>query len=76
MRRLRKVGLFCACATSDSSSVAAMRKVVQPSWLKADLSRAQVSVDSNRFCLLGDPLPTGASSSANPFRPQKGCFFL
>ncbi|XP_058513633.1 guanine nucleotide-binding protein G(I)/G(S)/G(O) subunit gamma-5-like [Ochotona princeps] len=69
-------------ATSGSSSVAATRKMVQQSRLKAGLSRAKVyqeAIDLNQFCMLDaprDPLLTGASSSANPFRPQKACSFL
>ncbi|KAG5205446.1 hypothetical protein JEQ12_018696 [Ovis aries] len=57
---------------SGSSSVAAMKKVVQQLRLEAGLNRV-------KFCLQNaqhDPLLTGVSSSTNPFRPQKVCSFL
>ncbi|KAL0603982.1 Guanine nucleotide-binding protein G/G/G subunit gamma-5, partial [Plecturocebus cupreus] len=63
---------------SGSSSVAAMKKVVQQLRLEAGLNRVKVSqaaADLKQFCLQNaqhDPLLTGVSSSTNPFRPQKG----
>lgn len=70
------------CAMSGSSSVAAMKKVVQQLRLEAGLNRVKVSqaaADLKQFCLQNaqhDPLLTGVSSSTNPFRPQKVCSFL
>ncbi|XP_004841425.1 guanine nucleotide-binding protein G(I)/G(S)/G(O) subunit gamma-5 [Heterocephalus glaber] len=67
---------------SGSSSVAAMKKVVQQLRLEAGLNRVKVSqaaADLKQFCLQNaqhDPLLTGVSSSTNPFRPQKVCSFL
>ncbi|XP_042544971.1 guanine nucleotide-binding protein G(I)/G(S)/G(O) subunit gamma-5-like [Dipodomys spectabilis] len=67
---------------SESSSVAAKKKVVQQLWMEARLYRMKVSQaaeDLKQFCLQNaqhDPLLTGVSSSTNPFRPQKVCFFL
>ncbi|CAM2118868.1 guanine nucleotide-binding protein G(I)/G(S)/G(O) subunit gamma-5 [Lepidochelys kempii] len=67
---------------SGSSSVAAMKKVVQQLRLEASVSRVKVSqaaADLKQFCLQNaqhDPLLTGVSSSTNPFRPQKVCSFL
>ncbi|XP_064239256.1 guanine nucleotide-binding protein G(I)/G(S)/G(O) subunit gamma-5 [Aotus nancymaae] len=67
---------------SGSSSVAAMKKVVQQLQLEAGLNRVKVSqaaADLKQFCLQNaqyDPLLTGVSSSTNPFRPQKVCSFL
>uniref|UniRef100_A0A7N5JHS5 Guanine nucleotide-binding protein subunit gamma n=1 Tax=Ailuropoda melanoleuca TaxID=9646 RepID=A0A7N5JHS5_AILME len=69
-------------AMSGSSSVAAMKKVVQQLRLEAGLNRVKVSqaaADLKQFCLQNaqhDPLLTGVSSSTNPFRPQKVCSFL
>ncbi|XP_045153590.1 guanine nucleotide-binding protein G(I)/G(S)/G(O) subunit gamma-5-like [Echinops telfairi] len=69
-------------AISGSSSVAAMKKVVQQLRLEAGLNRVKVSqaaADLKQFCLQNaqhDPLLTGVSSSTNPFRPQKVCSFL
>uniref|UniRef100_A0A673TUN1 Guanine nucleotide-binding protein subunit gamma n=1 Tax=Suricata suricatta TaxID=37032 RepID=A0A673TUN1_SURSU len=71
-----------ASAMSGSSSVAAMKKVVQQLRLEAGLNRVKVSqaaADLKQFCLQNaqhDPLLTGVSSSTNPFRPQKVCSFL
>uniref|UniRef100_A0A671EGP7 Guanine nucleotide-binding protein subunit gamma n=1 Tax=Rhinolophus ferrumequinum TaxID=59479 RepID=A0A671EGP7_RHIFE len=71
-----------ACAMSGSSSVTAMKKVVQQLRLEAGLNRVKVSqaaADLKQFCLQNaqhDPLLTGVSSSTNPFRPQKVCSFL
>ncbi|XP_035566439.1 guanine nucleotide-binding protein G(I)/G(S)/G(O) subunit gamma-5-like [Canis lupus dingo] len=70
------------CETSGSSSVTAMKKVVQQLRLEAGLNRVKVSqaaADLKQFCLQNaqhDPLQTGVSSSTNPFRPQKVCSFL
>ncbi|XP_044524951.1 guanine nucleotide-binding protein G(I)/G(S)/G(O) subunit gamma-5-like, partial [Gracilinanus agilis] len=70
------------CAISRSSNVIAVRKVGQQPRLKAGLHRVKVSqgaADLKQFCLQtvpNDPLPTGVSSSTNPFRPQKVCLFL
>ncbi|XP_060044447.1 guanine nucleotide-binding protein G(I)/G(S)/G(O) subunit gamma-5-like [Erinaceus europaeus] len=67
---------------SGSSSLTAMRKVVQHLRLEAGLNRVKVSqaaADIRQFCLQNaqhDPLLTGVSSSMNPFRPQKVCSFL
>ncbi|XP_060042352.1 guanine nucleotide-binding protein G(I)/G(S)/G(O) subunit gamma-5-like [Erinaceus europaeus] len=67
---------------SSSSNVAAMRKVVQQLQLEARLNCVKVSqaaTDLKQFCLQNaqhDPLLTGASSSTNPFRPQKVYSFL
>uniref|UniRef100_A0A8C9C6I3 Guanine nucleotide-binding protein subunit gamma n=1 Tax=Phocoena sinus TaxID=42100 RepID=A0A8C9C6I3_PHOSS len=39
----------------------------------------QAAADLKQFCLQNaqhDPLLTGVSSSTNPFRPQKVCYFL
>ncbi|XP_032246360.1 guanine nucleotide-binding protein G(I)/G(S)/G(O) subunit gamma-5-like [Phoca vitulina] len=69
-------------AMSGSSSVAAMKKVVQQLRLEAGLNRVKVSqaaADLKQFCLQNaqhDPLLTGVSSSTNPFRPPKVCSFL
>ncbi|XP_060242172.1 guanine nucleotide-binding protein G(I)/G(S)/G(O) subunit gamma-5-like [Meriones unguiculatus] len=76
-----RVGLSPS-ALSGSSSVAAMKKVVQQLRLEAGLNRLKVSqaaADLKQFCLQNaqhDPLLTGMSSSINPFRPQKVCSFL
>nr|CAG9553553.1 heterotrimeric guanine nucleotide-binding protein 3L1 [Carlito syrichta] len=67
---------------SGSSSVAAMKKVVQQLRLEAGLNRVKVSqeaADLKQFCLQNaqhEPLLTGVSSSTNPLRPQKVCSFL
>ncbi|XP_032617603.1 guanine nucleotide-binding protein G(I)/G(S)/G(O) subunit gamma-5-like [Hylobates moloch] len=67
---------------SGSSSIIAMKKVVQQPWLEARLNCIKVSqaaADFKQFCLQNvqhDPLLTGVSSSTNPFRPQKICSFL
>ncbi|KAK2096321.1 Syndetin [Saguinus oedipus] len=67
---------------SGSSSVAAMKKLVQQLQLEAGLNHVKVSqagADLKQFCLQNaqhDPLLTGVSSSTNPFRPQKFCSFL
>nr|XP_037861003.1 guanine nucleotide-binding protein G(I)/G(S)/G(O) subunit gamma-5-like [Chlorocebus sabaeus] len=67
---------------SDSSSIAAMKKVVQQPRLEARVSCIKVSqaaADLKQFCLRNvqhDPLLTGVSSSTNPFRPQKICFLV
>lgn len=80
--RLRGVGPAVPSAMSGSSSVAAMKKVVQQLRLEAGLNRVKVSqaaADLKQFCLQNaqhDPLLTGVSSSTNPFRPQKVCSFL
>ncbi|XP_048221927.1 guanine nucleotide-binding protein G(I)/G(S)/G(O) subunit gamma-5-like [Perognathus longimembris pacificus] len=68
-------------ATSGSSSVTAMKKVVQQLRMEAGLNRvvSQAAADLKQFCLQNaqhDPLLTGVSSSTNPFRPQKVCSFL
>ncbi|XP_045150521.1 guanine nucleotide-binding protein G(I)/G(S)/G(O) subunit gamma-5-like [Echinops telfairi] len=66
---------------SGSSSGVTMKKVVQPLRLEAGLNRVKVSqtaADLKQFCLQNaqhEPLLTGASSSTNPFRPQKVCSF-
>ncbi|XP_059759227.1 guanine nucleotide-binding protein G(I)/G(S)/G(O) subunit gamma-5-like [Balaenoptera ricei] len=65
---------------SGSSSVAAMKRVVQQIRLEAGLNPVKVSqaaADLKQFCLRNaqhDPLLPGVSS--NPFRPQKVCSFL
>ncbi|KAM6938834.1 guanine nucleotide-binding protein G(I)/G(S)/G(O) subunit gamma-5-like [Lycodopsis pacificus] len=67
---------------SASSSIVAMKKVVQRLRLEAGIHRVKVSqaaADLQLFCLQNaqqDPLLTGLSSSNNPFRPQKACSFL
>ncbi|XP_075944175.1 guanine nucleotide-binding protein G(I)/G(S)/G(O) subunit gamma-5 [Anarhichas minor] len=67
---------------SGSSSIVAMKKVVQRLRLEAGIHRVKVSqaaADLQQFCLQNaqqDPLLTGMSSSINPFRPQKVCSFL
>ncbi|TKS74665.1 guanine nucleotide-binding protein G(I)/G(S)/G(O) subunit gamma-5 [Larimichthys crocea] len=67
---------------SGSSSIVAMKKVVQQLRFEASLNRVKVSqaaADLQQFCLQHaqqDPLLTGMSSSNNPFRPQKVCSFL
>ncbi|KAM7140345.1 guanine nucleotide-binding protein G(I)/G(S)/G(O) subunit gamma-5-like [Molossus nigricans] len=67
---------------SGSSSVTTMKKVIQQLWLEARLNRLKISQAAaalKQFCLQNaqhDPLLTGVSSSTNPFRPQKVCFFL
>lgn len=77
-----RVGTAVPSAMSGSSSVAAMKKVVQQLRLEAGLNRVKVSqaaADLKQFCLQNaqhDPLLTGVSSSTNPFRPQKVCSFL
>ncbi|XP_047376888.1 guanine nucleotide-binding protein G(I)/G(S)/G(O) subunit gamma-5-like [Sciurus carolinensis] len=66
---------------SGSSSVPAVKKVVQQLWLEAWLNCVKVSQaasDWKQFCLQNaqhDPLLTGLSSATNPFRPQKVCSF-
>lgn len=76
------IGQALAYAMSGSSSVTAMKKVVQQLRLEAGLNRVKVSqaaADLKQFCLQNaqhDPLLTGVSSSTNPFRPQKVCSFL
>uniref|UniRef100_A0ABI7XQK5 Guanine nucleotide-binding protein subunit gamma n=1 Tax=Felis catus TaxID=9685 RepID=A0ABI7XQK5_FELCA len=78
----RRISPALASAMSGSSSVAAMKKVVQQLRLEAGLNRVKVSqaaADLKQFCLQNaqhDPLLTGVSSSTNPFRPQKVCSFL
>nr|XP_042132098.1 guanine nucleotide-binding protein G(I)/G(S)/G(O) subunit gamma-5-like [Peromyscus maniculatus bairdii]XP_042132099.1 guanine nucleotide-binding protein G(I)/G(S)/G(O) subunit gamma-5-like [Peromyscus maniculatus bairdii] len=65
-----------------SSSVTAMKKVVQQLWLEAGLNHVKVSqaaADLKQFCLQNaqhDSLLTGVSSSTNAFRPRKVCSFL
>ncbi|XP_045699727.1 guanine nucleotide-binding protein G(I)/G(S)/G(O) subunit gamma-5-like [Phyllostomus hastatus] len=67
---------------SGSSSVTAMKKVIQQLQLEAGPNHVKVSqaaTDLKQFCLQNaqhDPLLTGVSSSINPFRPQKVCSFL
>uniref|UniRef100_A0A8C9HSU7 Guanine nucleotide-binding protein subunit gamma n=1 Tax=Piliocolobus tephrosceles TaxID=591936 RepID=A0A8C9HSU7_9PRIM len=67
---------------STSSSVAAIKKVVQQLRLEAGLNRMKVfqaAADFKQFCLQNaqhDPLLTGTSPNTNPFRPQKFCSFL
>ncbi|XP_054458074.1 guanine nucleotide-binding protein G(I)/G(S)/G(O) subunit gamma-5-like [Anoplopoma fimbria] len=67
---------------SGSSSIVAMKKVVQQLRLEAGIHRVKVSqaaADLQQFCLQHaqqDPLLCGMSSSNNPFRPQKVCSFL
>uniref|UniRef100_A0A8D2B0E6 Guanine nucleotide-binding protein subunit gamma n=1 Tax=Sciurus vulgaris TaxID=55149 RepID=A0A8D2B0E6_SCIVU len=66
---------------SGSSSITAMKKMVQQLQLEARLKQVKVSqaADLKQFCLQNaqhDPLLTGVSSSTNPFRPQKICSFL
>ncbi|XP_063108432.1 guanine nucleotide-binding protein G(I)/G(S)/G(O) subunit gamma-5-like [Cavia porcellus] len=67
---------------SGSSSITAMKKVVQQLRLEAGLNRMKVSqaaADLKQFCLQNaqhDPLLTGVSSRTNSFRPQKVCSFL
>ncbi|XP_054422891.1 guanine nucleotide-binding protein G(I)/G(S)/G(O) subunit gamma-5 [Pteronotus mesoamericanus] len=81
-RTHNQVGPVVACTMSGSSSVTAMKKVVQQLRLEAGLNRVKVSqaaADLKQFCLQNaqhDPLLTGVSSSTNPFRPQKVCSFL
>nr|XP_048273567.1 guanine nucleotide-binding protein G(I)/G(S)/G(O) subunit gamma-5-like [Myodes glareolus] len=76
------VGTAVQSAISGSSSVAAMKMVVQQLPLEAGLNRVKVSqaaADLKQVCLQNaqhDPLLTGVSSSTNPFRPQKVCSFL
>uniref|UniRef100_A0A8I5TH37 Guanine nucleotide-binding protein subunit gamma n=1 Tax=Pongo abelii TaxID=9601 RepID=A0A8I5TH37_PONAB len=66
---------------SASSSVAAMKKVVQQLWLEAELNRVKVSqaaADFKQFCLQNaqhDPPLTGISSNTNPFRPRNSVPF-
>ncbi|CAK6441289.1 unnamed protein product [Pipistrellus nathusii] len=80
--RFRPVCPALARTMSGSSSVTAMKKVVQQLRLEAGLNRVKVSqaaADLKQFCLQNaqhDPLLTGVSSSTNPFRPQKVCSFL
>ncbi|XP_032609733.2 guanine nucleotide-binding protein G(I)/G(S)/G(O) subunit gamma-5-like [Hylobates moloch] len=77
-----RIGPAVACTMSGSSSIAAMKKVVQQLRLEAGLNRIKVSqaaADLKQFCLQNaqhDPVLTGVSSSTNPFRPQKVCSFL
>ncbi|XP_003905172.3 guanine nucleotide-binding protein G(I)/G(S)/G(O) subunit gamma-5 [Papio anubis] len=77
-----RIGPAVVCTMSGSSSVAAMKKVVQQLRLEAGLNRVKVSqaaADLKQFCLQNaqhDPLLTGVSSSTNPFRSQKVCSFL
>ncbi|XP_036174739.1 guanine nucleotide-binding protein G(I)/G(S)/G(O) subunit gamma-5-like [Myotis myotis] len=65
---------------SCSSSITAMKKVVQQLWLEGGPNLvSQAAADLKQFCLQNsqhDPLLTGVSSSTNPFRPQKVCSFL
>ncbi|XP_049577916.1 guanine nucleotide-binding protein G(I)/G(S)/G(O) subunit gamma-5 [Syngnathus scovelli] len=67
---------------SGSSTIVAMKKIVQQLRFEAGMSRVKVSLAANdlqQFCLQNaqhDPLLTGMSSSNNPFRPQKVCSFL
>ncbi|MXQ86104.1 hypothetical protein E5288_WYG002086 [Bos mutus] len=64
------------CAMSGSSSVAAMKKVVQQLRLEAGLNRVKVSqaaADLKQFCLQNaqhDPLLTGVSSKQMPMCPK------
>ena len=64
-----------------SSSVTAMKKVVQQLWLEAALNRVKVSqaaADLKQFCLQNaqhDPLLTGVSSSTIPSGPRKSVPF-
>uniref|UniRef100_A0A8C6QFA3 Guanine nucleotide-binding protein subunit gamma n=1 Tax=Nannospalax galili TaxID=1026970 RepID=A0A8C6QFA3_NANGA len=66
---------------SGSSSITTMKKVVQQLQLEVSLNCVKISqaaADLKQFCLQNaqhDPLLTGVSSSTNPFRPQKVCFF-
>nr|XP_042124612.1 guanine nucleotide-binding protein G(I)/G(S)/G(O) subunit gamma-5-like [Peromyscus maniculatus bairdii] len=77
-----RVGTAVLSAVLGSSSVTAMKKVVQQLRLEAGLNRVKVSqaaADLKQFCLQNaqhDPLLTGVSSSTNPFRPQKVWSFL
>ncbi|KAA8589553.1 guanine nucleotide-binding protein G(I)/G(S)/G(O) subunit gamma-5 [Etheostoma spectabile] len=67
---------------SGSSSIMAIKKIVQQLRFEAGVNRVKVSqaaADLQQFCLQNaqqDPLLTGMSSSNNPFRPQKVCSFL
>ncbi|RVE61899.1 hypothetical protein OJAV_G00176410 [Oryzias javanicus] len=67
---------------SSSSSIVAMKKIVQQLHLEASIDRVKVSqaaAELQQFCMSNatqDPLLTGMSSSTNPFRPQKVCSFL
>ncbi|KAK9979735.1 hypothetical protein ABG768_013149 [Culter alburnus] len=67
---------------SGSSSIVAMKKVVQQLRFEANINRVKVSqaaAELQQFCIqnaLQDPLLTGVSSSTNPFRTQKVCSFL
>ncbi|XP_006881195.1 PREDICTED: guanine nucleotide-binding protein G(I)/G(S)/G(O) subunit gamma-5-like [Elephantulus edwardii] len=78
----RRIGLTLYHATSGSSGVVAMKKVVQQLQLEAGLNRmkfSQAAADLKQFCLQNarhDPLLTGISSSTNPGRLQKVCSFL
>ncbi|KAM9646098.1 guanine nucleotide-binding protein G(I)/G(S)/G(O) subunit gamma-5-like [Trichechus inunguis] len=65
-----------------SSSMAAMKTVVQHLRLEAGLNCNKVShaaAHLKQFCLqecLHEPLLNGGSSSTNPFRLQKVCSYL
>ncbi|KAM7400426.1 hypothetical protein PAMA_004896 [Pampus argenteus] len=67
---------------SGSSSIIAMKKVVQQLRFEASINRVKVSqaaADLQQFCMqnaLQDPLLTGVSSSTNPFRPQKAFILM
>ncbi|KAK2084607.1 hypothetical protein P7K49_037640 [Saguinus oedipus] len=77
-----RIGPALQYTISGSSSVAAMKKVVQQLRLEAGLNHIKVSQAAAdlKQCRLQnaqhDPLLTGVSSSTNPFRPQKVCSFL
>ncbi|XP_047375933.1 guanine nucleotide-binding protein G(I)/G(S)/G(O) subunit gamma-5-like [Sciurus carolinensis] len=75
------VGPALEFSLSGSSSVTAMKKVVQQLQLEAGLKQVKVfqAADWKQICLQNaqhDPLLTGVCSSTNPFRPQKVCSFL
>lgn len=67
---------------SGSSSIVAMKKVVQQLRLEAGINRVKVSqaaADLQKFCVQNaqqDPLLNGMSTSNNPFRPHTVCSFL
>ncbi|XP_059522930.1 guanine nucleotide-binding protein G(I)/G(S)/G(O) subunit gamma-5-like [Myotis daubentonii] len=82
MTRYRPICPALVCTMSGSSSITAMKKVVQQLQLEAGLNHVKVSqaaADLKQFCLQNaqhDPLLTGVSSSTNPFRSQIVCSFL
>ncbi|CAG08078.1 unnamed protein product [Tetraodon nigroviridis] len=67
---------------SGSSSIVAMKKIVQQLRFEAGINRVKVShaaADLQNFCLQNaqqDPLLSGVSGTSNPFRPHTVCSFL